>query len=364
MKLPTLYHLGKAGKLYQWQLEVKDHMIYTTYGQVGGRMLTTHKKCKAKNVGKANEVSPQDQAVKEAKAMHKKKLDLKYSDTPEKARLPVFLPMLAHPIEKVKKLTFPLHVQPKLNGVRCLAHWDGDSVRLMSRGGKEYHIPHLQTEIAAFLPKQFVLDGEIYIHGTSLQQIVRLVKKYRPGETDQLQLWVYDLFEMDNPNVPWSKRCEHLAKGFAKCTDPSIVPKESVLFVQNELIRHERDIHVAQMRYVQSGYEGAIVRLFDGVYELGHRSRSLLKVKSFKDDEYRIVGYENGVGKFENCVIWVCETPDGRRFNVVPKGTLDEKRAWLESAEEYVGQMLTVRYFELTEDGIPQFPVGVPGGAP
>jgi len=353
MKFPILYHKGKGGALYQWQLEVKGDAIHTTYGQVGGKQQTTKKKCKAKNVGKANEVSPQDQAVKEAKAMHKKKLDLKYSTTSEKASLPVFLPMLAHPFDKVKKIEYPVAIQPKLNGVRCLAHWEGSSIRLMSRGGKEYDIPHLKREIATFLPTDLVLDGEIYLHGTTFQQVTRLVKKYREGQTDKLQLWVYDLFEVDKTDMPWEKRSELLVETLrGRAAD-------HIIRVEDQLVQSEREVLVAQGRYVESGYEGGIVRLLDGVYELGHRSRALLKVKNFQDAEYLIVGYENGVGKFEDCVIWICRTPDGREFKVVPKGTLAEKRQWLAEAKAHVGEYLTVKYFELTEDGIPQFPVGL-----
>lgn len=353
MSLPTLYHLGKGGAIYQWRVYTVGAAINTEYGQVGGKLQFTSKQAKAKNVGKKNEVSPQEQAIKEAKAMHKKKLDLKYSLTPEEARQPVFLPMLAHPFEKVKKIEYPVDIQPKLNGVRCLASWEGSSIRLMSRGGKEYEVPHLKREIAMFLPKDMVIDGEIYMHGVTLQQVTRLVKKYREGQTDQLQLWVYDLFRPHQIEKPWAQRKLQL-----EALDK---PDEArhVIKVESSTVHHERDVFIAQARMVEQGFEGGIVRLHEGTYELGHRSRALLKVKSFQDAEYQIIGFESGVGKFENCVIWICQTPDGKQFKVVPKGSLEQKRSWYEEGEENLGKMLTVKFFELSEDSIPLFPVGI-----
>jgi len=356
MKPKTLYHCSKDGSIVQWTIWTEGAQIHTKHGQVNGAMTPSMTTAKGKNIGRSNETSPEEQAVKQAEAKYKKRLEGKYSLTQEAAKAPVFLPMLAHPFDKVKpeKITYPVDMQPKLNGVRCLASWDGDRIRLMSRGGKEYNIPHLKADIAGFLDKDRVLDGEIYLHGISFQAVTRLVKKYREGidGTDCLQLWVYDTFEKDHINISWVKRRGQLTKlKIGQC--------KSVIKVACQVVNTKVEVMIAQARYVQEGYEGGIVRLRDGTYELGHRSRGLLKVKSFKDQEYLIVGYENGIGRFEDCVIWKCRTPEGKEFKVVPKGTLADKRFWYQEADSHVGEMLTVKYFELTEDGIPQFPVGL-----
>ena len=285
--------------------------------------------------------------------MHKKRLELKYSLSPEKAEATVFLPMLAHPFDKIKKIIYPVHEQPKLNGVRCLAHWKGNSIQLLSRGGKSYPIEHLEKQIASFLPKNLVLDGEIYLHGISFQAVTRLVKKYRPGETEKLQLWVYDVFEEDKTDTPWLERSDNLVRMFCKRLPDSVVP------VQYMVANDEAEVMQIQKDYVEEGFEGGIVRLLDGEYELGHRSRNLLKVKTFQDAEFEIIGYKSGDGKFSDCVIWVCKTKGGEEFAVVPKGTLEHKRQLLKEAKKYVGEMLTVRYFDLFESGEPQFPVGL-----
>ncbi|MEJ2027139.1 MAG: aconitase family protein, partial [Limibacillus sp.] len=92
-------------------------------------------KVEGKNIGRSNETTPQEQAEKEARAAWQKKLDRKYSLTPEEARETVFLPMLAHNWRKQKRYPeFPLDVQPKLDGVRCIAHRDNGKVKLMDFG--------------------------------------------------------------------------------------------------------------------------------------------------------------------------------------------------------------------------------------
>lgn len=349
----TLYHKGKDGKLDQWDIKVEGATIITTYGEVGGKMQQARKECAGKNIGRSNETSPAEQAQLEAAAMHKKRRELKYSETMERAEETVFLPMLAHSFDEAKKIVYPVHEQPKLNGVRCLAHWKNGSVELMSRGGKVYEIDHIRKSVASFLPKELVLDGEIYLHGVTFQEVTRLVKKYRPGETEKLQLWAYDLFEEDKTDTPWSQRADQLTYLFRKLEVPSVVP------VQHAVATCKQDVLDIQKGFVKEGFEGGIVRLLDGEYELGHRSRSLLKVKTFQDKEYEIIGFKSGDGKFSDCVIWVCKTKEGKEFTVVPKGTLEKKRRLLKEAKSHVGEGLTVRYFDLFESGEPQFPVGL-----
>jgi DNA ligase-1 len=354
VKRKTLYHKGKGGAMYSWTIWTVGPEIHTEHGQIGGAMTPSMKVAKGKNVGRSNETSPAAQADKEAEAMYTHKLERKYSTTPDAADAPVFLPMLAYGYDKVKpaKLTFPADEQPKLNGVRCLARWEGNSVRLMSRGGKTYEVPHLSTDIAKFLPEDTVLDGEIYIHGATLQQINRLVKKFRPGPTGtaSLQLWVYDLFEADNIDTAWKIRRSGIVDVFKSVKASKV---KSLIQVPSKVVRTPEEVIAVQNAYIGEGYEGGILRLLEGKYELGHRSRSLLKVKSFEDGEFKIVGYKTGRGKFEGCVIWVCDAGNGETFKVVPKGTLEDKKEKYKNGESYLGQLLTVRYAELSEAGIP-----------
>jgi hypothetical protein len=89
---------------------------------------------KPKNVGKANETTPAEQAESEFDSMIKKQMDKNY--LPEgvevsEDKLP--LPMLAQKFsERKSKIAWPAYVQPKYNGMRMA--FDGEFAQ--SRGGK------------------------------------------------------------------------------------------------------------------------------------------------------------------------------------------------------------------------------------
>jgi DNA ligase-1 len=109
---------------------------------------------------------------------------------------------------------------------------------------------------------------------------------------------------------------------------------------------------------VAQGYEGAIIRLVNGLYRFGYRSDTLLKFKRFQDEEFLVVAWGVGKGKFENVPIFRCQTADGKEFDVAPEGTEEERQEMLGNAHNIVGKLLTVRFFNWTDDGVPRFPVG------
>ena len=102
-----------------------------------------------------------------------------------------------------------------------------------------------------------------------------------------------------------------------------------------------------------------MVRNHKGAYALGKRSANLQKVKTFLDAEYEIVGYEQAIGNDVGTVIWKCKTGTNQEFAVRPTGTREQRREWFTNGGSYSGKMLTVKYQELTDDGIPRFPVGI-----
>jgi DNA ligase-1 len=119
------------------------------------------------------------------------------------------------------------------------------------------------------------------------------------------------------------------------------------------------EIKTLHAQYVAEGYEGLILRNNSGLYKVGHRSTDLQKYKEFADSEYPVVSFKEGDGVEKGCVIWVCRTPAGQEFAVRPRGTHEERIGAFNTGGARIGQQLTVRYQELTTDGIPRFPVGI-----
>jgi len=42
-----------------------------------------------------------------------------------------------------------------------------------------------------------------------------------------------------------------------------------------------------------------------------------------------------------------------------PKGTVEEKREWFRTGSSYIGKKLSVKFQELTDEGLPRFPIGI-----
>ena len=119
-----------------------------------------------------------------------------------------------------------------------------------------------------------------------------------------------------------------------------------------------KDIYELHDKYVAEGYEGAIIRNIDGLYEFGFRSNDLIKLKSFMDSEYKIVGVVEATGRDEGTAVFVCECEAGQ-FNVKPMGTRELRADYFKNRKKLIGKMVTVKYQELSNDGIPRFPSAI-----
>lgn len=349
-----LYHKDSKGKLRVWETWSKNDEVFTKYGLEGGKMVETSFKCTPKNVGRANETTAFEQAEKESRALQQNKLDRKYSFTRNGALQDQYLPMLAQTFQKrAKKIDLSSglwYASPKLDGVRALAFCDSSgNVQLLSRSGQEWHIPHIQEQLKTVMSPGMLLDGELYIHGKTFQQITSLCKKYRK-ESEDLEFWNFEkVKDKDNLKV--------FAYNQFFQTDYSTT--NHIKKVQYERISTHADLDAAHDRYIKEGYEGLMLRNVNTPYEFGRRSNNLLKYKKFDDTEYKIVNVVEGKGKFLGCGIFVCETSDGQQFQVTPKCSEDKKKEVWKWRENYPGHFLKVQHQSLTDDGIPRFPVGL-----
>jgi DNA ligase-1 len=264
-------------------------------------------------------------------------------------------PMLAMELEKHKKsLEFPVDVQPKLDGILATAWRDNTGkLRLTSRNGKDFNIPHLKTELSKILPKDSYLLGEVYLHGEPFQNIVSLVKREQPRQK-LLKFYTTDLINKKNNSIPWNKRHGLLEQ---KINETLHVKKVPTLIADNL-----DKIKELQKKFEEEGYEGIIVRNPQSVYEPGKRSQGLLKSKEFKDDEFRITGFTQGTGAHKGTLIWELAAGD-KKFKAPSSGSLNERKQLYkkvkDNPEDYVGQQLKVKYQMLSREGIPRFPIGL-----
>jgi ATP-dependent DNA ligase len=358
---PTLYTKSRTGKLHTFDISVSGKRIDIRTGTLEGRKVLTQKWGKAKNIGRSNETSPEEQALLDAQSLWKKKLDRKYSLTPEDAQEGVFLPMLAKDYKnvKAKNISFPAFIQKKLDGVRCLAYWDveEEEVVLMSREGKNFNVPHIKKQLRQFLSanSNICLDGEMYIHGTSLQTLVSWVKKNQE-KSNSLEFHVFDCIDMNEPDMTFLERNELLSS--ERFLELNSFP--SIIRVRTIEVKTFEDMLFYHRQFTEDDYEGTIYRNPNGAYEFGKRTNSLLKYKDFEDAEYKIVGFMSGEDSYSDCVIWIClDSATGETFKVNPKCSIAEKRRMYKIADQYVGKMLTVRFNQKTDADIPKFGRGI-----
>ncbi len=372
--LPTLYKKTNTGALQQWDICVEQTperfgVIVTRYGQVGGAIQETRDTVrKGKNIGRTNETSAYEQAVAEAKAKWKKQIERQgYVEDKERAEAGEtdaeggIAPMLAKPYEDAKhKVTYPCAMQRKFNGVRCIVMIDEGKVTLWTRKRKPIvSVPHIvkaYEEVFGKSKGHIAFDGEIYRHGWSLQKISGFVRSDKPKEGYwQLKHFVYDT---PSHKGTWAERQEWLDD-----IEPAFHSSAGAIahlhIVETVIVSSFEEAKSYHDKWVKEGYEGGILRILIGVYEAGKRSFFLVKVKEFKEEEFEIVDVIEGRGRYEGAAIFVCKTKEGKLFNVTSPGTLEDKADALAHKAELKGKMLTVKFFEWTDDKVPQFPVGL-----
>jgi len=382
-----LTSVSKGGKTMDWSIEVKEEsgngVITVTRGYRDGAVQTNVTVVtEGKNIGKKNETTPLQQAILEARTTWNKKQAEGYtfvnsgstsnsSSNSAAATIPASrttelilsapLPMLANKwSDRAKYITFPCMVQPKFDGTRTIAICglpEGEPC-LFSRQRKAYaHLEHIQAVVRK-LPKGLILDGELFTTKAHFQTIVGLAKKKTLSEEDRvkhnlLELHCYDIVDTTKPFI------ERIAQLTTLFTVHAVTIGSTLQLCPTKEIAKASDLKAAHDEYVAAKFEGLMIRNRAGLYAVGNRSNDLLKMKEFEDDEFKIVGFYEADGAEKGCVMWRCVTPKGVEFGCRPEGTREDRQELFRHGAEYVGKLLTVRYQELTPDGVPRFPVGV-----
>ena len=266
-----------------------------------------------------------------------------------------YYPMLAHQYSNKKsEIKFPCYVQPKLDGVRCVIVRN----KLYSRNGNIFpSLPHIEEELKKYNKNNLILDGELYTDDINFEKIVGLVKKWKKSEEDKKNATkIYlNVFDYIDNKLTFEQRLKNLNIFFDNNKNMIHIKQ-----VKSEECQKEENINDFLEKYTKEGYEGLIIRNKKGLYEENTRSVNLQKLKKFVDEEFEIIDYTTpNIGKEVGCVIWICKTKEGKKFNVRPSGNYQERKQLYRNAKKYIGKMLTVRYQELTNGNVPRFPVGV-----
>lgn len=340
-----LYIRDNTGAMREWAISSVANKIIIRHGQIGGSM---QYQTEVISEGKASR-SMDEQVMSRMASRISKQRDKGYVSNWNKAvhlkatnTLGLPKPMLAKKIADVKNIDYEgAIVQPKFDGNRCLIYCENGINKAYTRNGKPIDsITHILQDIE--MEEGTILDGELYCHGHPLQTIVSWVKR-RQEATLKLKYHVYDVII----DLPYNARSNILRQlSFGNSISP----------VYGTIIRDYDDLIRLFRTYRSTGYEGAILRWGDQGYEDGKRSKSLVKVKHWEDDEFEVLDV---ISSKDYWGVLVCGIPNGEYFTVSAPGTMGEKTEILLNKENYIGKMVTVEYANLTQDGIPFHPVAI-----
>ena len=251
-------------------------------------------------------------------------------------------PMLASQFKNAKNIKpEDLFVQPKLDGHRCLINNKG----AYSRRGKPIEtIPEIVDSL--YIPEGITLDGELYHHGTSLQTIGSWAKR-RQSNTRLLEYHVYDIIDEELPTQPYESRMRNLLEIFSFDVNKN---NTRIVMVETEKFDSQLGALGHCYRYRNKGYEGAILRNKNGIYEIGKRSKNLIKVKVREDKDYECIDI---IPSREGWGILVLQNENKKQFKTLAPGSVWEKIRTLDKKDSYIGRYVTCEYADMTDDNIP-----------
>ena len=343
----TLYSKDNLGKIRIWTVRQHlDDLLIIEHGLMDGALQTQIERVPKGKAGR----SLQEQIESRMESRVNKQLLKGYVKTLKEAvsrKIPLNVLGMPKPMLAQKDIPLPnrFYLQNKYNGNRCLIGKKDGKPFAYSRNGKEIHsIDHILNDVTD-MPDDTVLDGELYVHGVPLQTIRSWIAR-KQTDSINIQYICYDIIDV---NLSFEKRFEILKTlplGNAVSIAPTIYYEDSTTLNINEKLNDVRLL----------GYEGLIIRHPDYTYEVGKRSKGLIKVKHWDSEEFKVISIEESM---DGWAVLVCETANGDTFKVSAPGSIDFKMLVLKNPKEYIGKDVTVEYSEITKDGIPFHPVAI-----
>jgi DNA ligase-1 len=254
-------------------------------------------------------------------------------------------------------------LQPKYDGLRCVMIVEDHKFKgALSRSGRElFNIEHIGLELAKAV-KEGVFDGEIY--GDDWNETSSIVKASKATKfSKSIKFYAFDLIPMSewrsrSGQEPLKARLDSLSRVLKdKIPYVSIVPSYHV--------KTTKEAWDVAKDFNKDGYEGAVAKRLDRPYVFD-RSKEWVKMKFIETYDVKIVGYEEGQGKYEGLLgAFVCEMPVfgiGKTTTIVKVGggyTDVLREEFWKVRNKMIGKIIECQCQELTKDGVPRFPVFV-----
>ncbi len=378
-QLVPLYRMTAVDVMSVWQIGFDGSQLVIIHGHIGGAKQIKTREVITNTSGR----NLQEQAILEARQRYWSNYHKGYRPAEDAVPLCLTLPepMLANKYEDKKIKFFPVCIQAKIDGVRSLATLDSSGkTTLRSRTNHQQpYLEHIKEQLETFfvyLPPGSHLDGELYSVDMGFNELISAVRttKRKHARNKDVNYYIFDIIvPLKQDEMVFVDRYDLLNAAYNRYLEDGH-QATSFLVLRCDVAYSHQEIKDYHDSYVQQGYEGAIVRKLgpestqtstckgntpkDSIYR-SSRCNNLLKVKNFIDEEGIVRGVNEGTGTEKGLAILVVEDMRGNVFPLRPRGTFETRKYWYDNPHLCIGKRYTFRYFELTKDNIPRFPVGI-----
>lgn len=265
----------------------------------------------------------------------------------------------------IKRMTFPAYSQLKADGMRVNAHITKGKVHLCGRSGKTVDLlGELDAdllELASYIDHpegNIVFDGELVLvenDGSVMERkkgngkLNKAIRGKMPAdEAAAVRIRVWDVvgaksFRAKKDSRPYSERFEFVKNAVAKANAPKVELIETIEVAN--LAAAEK--HFAEM--LKRGEEGTLLKSKDHAWE-DKRSYGLLKFKAIKDADLKVVGWQEGTGKYAGMLgALICQSSDGKVEVSIGSGFSDAQRKEY-TEEATIDKIVEVLYNERISD--------------
>ena len=263
-------------------------------------------------------------------------------------------------------IEYPVRVEPKLDGLRCVAVKQNGEVTMFTRNGTVLEtLPRIKAALEAAPWDDFVLDSEVL--GADWNESASVVMSHKKGKDDSnMVLHVFDAMHFDEwhnqvAESPMKDRVELVKELVGQ------LPKDApVKQVMGLTVVSEAELMKFYSESMEAGYEGIMLKDLDSPY-LFKRSDNIRKMKPVATYEGVIVGHYEGRRGSKREGLW------GGFEVVLPNGVMtrlgggftDKLKSEVQLApDDYLGKIVEMEGQPdpltgdgLTKDGRVRFPV-------
>lgn len=266
---------------------------------------------------------------------------------------------------------YPTYVSDKIDGKRlfiCLKNgkcWSREGVE----SNNMQHIVKIIEYLSPFLPEGSILDGEIKLPGSSFNETISIANSKAHSNLFKLNYYIFDIIIPHNMGkYSFDRRYKLLNNAYSQMIDTissedfnnNYEFKEFVQVIsilEHKLVENEEQLINYYNQALLRNNEGIMINDKDAEYA-GTRSARILKYKPIQDEEGTIIDIECATGEHQGCAIFVVKDIRNNIFRLYMKCNLEQRREQYTNKKEYIGKEITYWYQELSEYGVPRFPVG------